>query len=97
MNDYRKLYRTRRWRVLRRRVFNRDSWRCQSCGRAGRLECDHIMPMQKGGAFWDMGNLQALCVGCHIAKTASENSHRKRALMPVHRREWRAMVEELTV
>ena len=96
MQDYRKLYSTRPWRVVRRRVFNRDGWRCQSCGKAGRLECDHIMPVHLGGEFWDMGNLQTLCRDCHIAKSARENSRRKRALMPAHRREWRELVDELS-
>ena len=27
-----------------------------------------------GGSRWDEGNLQALCVKCHIAKTRRENS-----------------------
>ena len=27
-----------------------------------------------GGSTWDEANLQALCVGCHVAKTRRENS-----------------------
>ena len=95
IQDYRKLYSSRQWRIVRRRVFDRDGWRCQSCGRAGKLECDHIIPVHKGGAFWDMGNLQSLCSGCHIAKTAKENGRRRHALMPEHRRAWRDLVSEL--
>ena len=96
MNDYRKLYGTARWRLLRRRIFDRDGWRCQSCGKAGRLECDHILPVHKGGEFWEPSNLQALCRPCHFAKTARENSRRKHELLPVHRQMWRDMVTELT-
>ena len=40
----------RRWRALRLFVFNRDGWRCRVCGRAGRLECDHVVPLHRGGA-----------------------------------------------
>ena len=94
--DYRKHYGSARWRKLRRQVFNRDAWRCQSCGKAGKLECDHVIPVHRGGAFWDISNLQALCVGCHIRKTAIENGRRLHALMPAHRQAWRNMVSELS-
>ena len=91
----RSLYRSPAWRRLRQRIFKRDGYRCQQCSKAGRLEADHVNPVHKGGAFWDMGNLQTLCVGCHIRKSARENSERKRALMPEYRREWLTMVDEL--
>ena len=93
--NYRKLYATPRWARLRRFVKDRDGWRCRECGKAGRLEVDHILPVHKGGAFWDAGNLQTLCRPCHFAKSARENSRRKHALMPKHRQEWRNMVEDL--
>ena len=63
----------RRWELLRLRVFERDGWRCVNCGRAGRLECDHRVPIWRGGDQFDMVNLQTLCRGCHIDKTAGEN------------------------
>lgn len=65
----------RLWQRVRRQVFRRDGYRCRACGRAGRLECDHIIPLDRGGAALDMGNLQTLCRGCHIEKTAAENRH----------------------
>ena len=37
----------RRWQAVRRAVFERDGYRCTACGRAGRLECDHIEPLQR--------------------------------------------------
>ena len=64
----------KRWALLRLRIFARDSWRCRSCGRAGRLECDHIKPLQRGGDPYAPENLQSLCRECHIQKTASENN-----------------------
>jgi len=91
----RKLYVSARWKRLRRVIFDRDNWRCQSCGKAGRLECDHVIPVHKGGDFWDMGNLQALCRGCHIRKSASENARRVRPLIPKYRREWHDFRDEL--
>ena len=70
---------TARWQQLRRRVLARDEYRCRACGHAGRLEVDHKHPVQRGGDPWAMGNLQALCRGCHIRKTGAEN---RRQLTP---------------
>ena len=61
------------WAKIRRRVFDRDGWRCRNCGRSGRLECDHVRPVERGGAVYDLGNLQTLCRSCHIRKTRVEN------------------------
>ena len=62
--------RTARWRRLRRRILDRDAWVCQGCGKLlGLAQVDHVVPVLKGGAVSDPGNLQTLCVDCHIAKT----------------------------
>ena len=81
----------RRWAMVRRRVFHRDGYRCRQCGKAGRLECDHIVPLhvEPGQDPYDVDGLQSLCRSCHIEKTATEN------MMP-ERREWRDFVKELT-
>ena len=65
----------RRWARVRRAVFERDGFRCVKCGRAGRLECDHVTPLQAepGQDPYDMTNLQTLCRSCHIEKTRAEN------------------------
>lgn len=70
--DARRRYSLGRWQRLRLKVFERDGWRCQLCGKAGRLECDHKINWRDGGAFWDEKNLQAACRGCHIKKTKAE-------------------------
>jgi len=31
---------------------------------------DHIVPVNRGGSFWDTENLRALCKRCHDKKTA---------------------------
>lgn len=53
----------------------RDVWLCQPCKSKGRItpatECDHITPKAKGGTD-DLDNLQAICRGCHSAKTEAE-------------------------
>ncbi|WP_419942792.1 HNH endonuclease [Candidatus Palauibacter sp.] len=64
----------RRWRRLRLQILDRDGYRCGRCGRAGRLEVDHVTPIGAGGEPWDPANLQALCRGCHVAKTRAENA-----------------------
>ncbi len=45
-------------------VLRRDLYRCQKCGRGGRLEVDHVWPLWAGGEDRD-SNLVTLCVPCH--------------------------------
>ena len=78
-----------RWGPIRRRILDRDGWRCRHCGRPGRLEVDHIRPLWKGGAPYDGDNLQVLCRGCHIRKTRKES---KRVLGP-KATAWRRLVD----
>lgn len=73
---HRKLDR-KRWGATRRLILIRDGYRCTKCGKAGRLEVDHIRPLNKGGDPWDHSNLQTLCRGCHIEKTKSEQARPK--------------------
>ena len=64
-----------RWSTVRRAVFERDGYRCVMCGRAGRLEVDHVSPLQRepGQDPYDPNGLQTLCRACHIEKTRREN------------------------
>ena len=57
----------RQWAALRVKVFNRDGYRCQDCGRAGGLEAHHVIPLEDGGSN-GLGNLTTLCRDCHIRK-----------------------------
>ena len=74
----------------RRLVFARDGWRCTACGKAGRLEVDHTVPLQRGGDPWAFDNLQILCRGCHLTKTQGEI---RRQLSPAEEA-WAALVRE---
>ena len=56
----------RKWARVRLQVLDRDGWRCVQCGKAGRLEVDHVTPMESGGAVYEKRNLQALCRPCHF-------------------------------
>ena len=55
------------WRSLRTHVLERDQHRCQTCGHRA-TEVDHIV----AGDNHQLGNLQALCTGCHRTKTQGE-------------------------
>lgn len=58
------------WRVIRTRIFERDNYTCQYCGAKGvRLECDHVIPVARGGNH-DDGNLVTACFACNRSKHA---------------------------
>ena len=84
----------RRWAAVRRAVFKRDNFRCVECGKAGRLEADHITPMQRepGQNLYDINGLQTLCRSCHVEKTRQEN---RREPTPAEQA-WRELVAELS-
>ena len=58
-------------------MLDRDGWRCQKCGKAGRMEVDHIKPLDDGGEMYDASNLQTLCYDCHFEKSQEERRGRK--------------------
>ncbi|WP_460206675.1 HNH endonuclease [Scytonema sp. NUACC21] len=54
---------------VRRYVFQRDKYQCQSCGKSDQenLTIDHIIPLAGGGKN-DISNLQTLCLICNQQK-----------------------------
>src|SRR5207245_10153779 len=48
-----------------RRERARAGWRCQACGRGGRLDVHHVVKRSQGGSDWDLEALVALCRRCH--------------------------------
>lgn len=75
--DVRRWYYHARWVHpdwgLRAQVLADDPW-CIACQQRGVLtvatDIDHIVPHRGDPElFWDRGNLQGLCRGCHAAKT----------------------------
>lgn len=58
------------WESLREQVFERDDHTCQYCGaKGGVLECDHVVPISKGGTN-EPGNLATACSTCNRQKRA---------------------------
>lgn len=56
------------WRDIRNRIFKRDDYTCQYCGKRGlKLECDHVIPVAKGGSHNDE-NLVTACFECNRSK-----------------------------
>lgn len=57
---------------LRFKIFQRDNFRCQYCGRSAKdgaiLHVDHVYPASKGGMF-SPGNLVTACFDCNIGKS----------------------------
>ena len=93
MSKFHTSLRRKSWAAVRRAVFERDGYRCVECGKAGRLECDHITPLERGPGqnHYDPNGLQTLCRVCHIEKTRREN---RRPLTPAELA-WRELVAEL--
>ena len=48
----------------------RAGWRCQACGRGGRLDVHHVVKRSQGGSDWDLDALVALCRRCHAQTDA---------------------------
>lgn len=56
------------WREIREIVFKRNDYTCQYCGPIGvKLECDHVVPVSKGGCH-DYSNLATACFSCNRSK-----------------------------
>ena len=55
---------------VRKFVYQRDKYQCQSCGKTDqetKLSIDHIIPLSRGGSN-DISNLQTLCLICNQIK-----------------------------
>ena len=56
----------RQWARTRRAAFQRDGYRCRTCGRPGALEAHHEPPLRDGPDPYDLDGVRTLCRGCHI-------------------------------
>lgn len=56
------------WRSIRTYIFGRDDYTCQYCGERGKkLECDHVIPISRGGSN-EESNLVTACFSCNRSK-----------------------------
>jgi uncharacterized protein YdaU (DUF1376 family) len=56
------------WRIIRTRIFQRDNYTCIYCkATACALECDHVIPVSRGGSN-DDDNLATACKPCNRSK-----------------------------
>lgn len=67
--------------AIRWQVFQRDNWKCVSCGRNADdgiiLHIDHIIPRSKGGKD-TFENYQTLCNICNIGKSNKDDTNIKK-------------------
>lgn len=82
----------RRWAALRLAIFNRDGYRCRQCGKAGRLECHHVRPLESfpDQDPYDPDGLRALCRPCHFAATEAAQAEQQ----PAEVQAWRRLMKE---
>ena len=78
----------RRWAATRRRVFERDKYRCRVCGKPGRLEGHHQPPLKAGADPYDVDGIITTCRDCHLAL------HRSEYMVP-GQEDWLKFVSEL--
>lgn len=70
-----RIYNSRRWKLLRKRVLFEQPLCANGCD-AISTDVDHIRAIEDGGDPWARTNLQALCQRCHSRKTRQEQATR---------------------
>ena len=71
------------WATIRLKVLARDRGVCQIGGPRCTLratQVDHIVPVSRGGSWWDTSNLRAACARC--------NNDRNRVALTKASRAW---------
>ncbi len=71
------------WARVRKVIFHRDGQICMKCGRRLKeddFHVDHIVPLAKGGAEWDLSNLELSCAPCNLSKGARVPDERQQSL-----------------
>lgn len=73
------VYHSKKWKLTRVVVLDRDNHLCQECKRNGFIAVtgrtvDHIQPVKRGGSVFGLHNLETLCDTCHARKSQSEKN-----------------------
>jgi 5-methylcytosine-specific restriction protein A len=85
--------RGKRWDVVRFEAKRRDGFKCVECGKRGRLEVHHVLPVRTHPQLaFDMSNVKTLCVPCHARHTRIENGWQE--FVNPKRAAWRALLDE---
>lgn len=75
-DEFRRQYKTARWRAARALVLQRDPV-CVECGNAVATVADHVIDAREwvaaGHDFYDLSNLAGKCQPCHDSRTAREH------------------------
>lgn len=65
------------WQRVRMVIWERDGGVCMKCNTKlskKNFHVDHIVPVSKGGAEWDLNNLELSCPQCNLRKGSKESS-----------------------
>jgi energy-coupling factor transporter ATP-binding protein EcfA2 len=85
VNDILKPKRVRLSKEMKKAIKARQENKCNECDRdLDATQYDHIVPIAAGGSPTDEANIQALCKGCHFAKTKDEQEHGTYYSLPHH-------------
>lgn len=81
--------RAQRFRLL---VLDHYGTTCWLCGKPGADTVDHVVPLQHGGAPFDLGNARPAHSGCNGGR-GNRTRHNRRTVVPADRtnatsREW---------
>ena len=87
---YQKLLNSPEWARVKRQVWQRAGGLCERCKREGFIragvDCHHIVPVESANPddpqamrrlAYDVGNIELLCIPCHIKTHQEMHSHRK--------------------
>ena len=87
-NYHRRLDRGR-WARVRRKVLDSAGWRCGSCERWAN-HVHHRIPLRRGGAAYDLTNLEVRCRRCHREEHLGDD----RGVQPPGADAWRKLVRK---
>ena len=87
---YQKLLNSKRWAEVKRIVWQRAGGLCERCRREGLIragvDCHHKVPVESANPddpqamerlAYDVGNIELLCIPCHIKTHQEMQSHTK--------------------
>ena len=87
---YQKLLNSKRWAEVKRQVWQRAGGLCERCKREGYItsgvDCHHKIPVESANPddpqamarlAYDVGNIELLCIPCHIKTHQEMRSHTK--------------------